>query len=130
MIILKILIIAIIGATSSVLLKQVKPEFSIYVIIATGIILVLEVFGYLTSIVEVFENLGNISGIDDDMLKIILKIIGFGYLIEFASSLCLDAGLASISSKIQFAGKVIILFISLPIINSLIEIIISILKLC
>ena len=130
MLVFKIIVIAIIGCISFLLLKQVKPEFCIYILIGTGVIIVLEVFGYLTSIISVFENLSNISGIDSDLLKIILKIVGIGYIIEFASSLCIDSGLTSIASKIQFAGKIIILFIALPIINSLIEIIIEILKLC
>ena len=130
MIVLKIIIIALIGCTSAMLLKQIKPEISVFVILATGILIIFQVLDYLTEILSVFYQLGEITGIDSNLFKIILKIIGIGYLIEFSSSLCVDSGMSSIASKIQFAGKVIILFVSLPIINSLISIIIQILKLC
>ena len=130
MLVIKIIIIALIGAISAILLKQIKPEISILVIVATGILIILQVLDSASIIISTFENLSEITGINSELFKIILKIIGIGYLIEFSSSICTDSGLTSIATKIQFAGKVIILCISLPIINSLIEIITSILKLC
>ena len=130
MIIIKILIIALFGCISSIILKDIKPEVSIFVLISTSVLIILEVLGYVTSIIDVFKTLSETTGIDNELFKIILKIIGIGYLIEFSSNICLDSGFNSIASKIQFAGKIIIMFISLPIINALIQIITSLLKLC
>lgn len=130
MILLKVIIFALIGTTCSLILKQIKPELSIFVMLGTGVIIIFEVLDYASAIVNTFTTIGELTGVDGNLFKIILKIIGIGYLIEFSSSLCSDSGLNNIASKIQFAGKIIILFIALPIINALIEIIIKILKLC
>lgn len=40
---------------------------------------------------------------------------------EFASNLCIDAGEKAIASKVEFAGKLIIVTMAIPIIETLIE---------
>lgn len=130
MIIFKLIIIALLGTLCAVLIKPLKPELCLFVIISTGIIILFQVLDYFVDIVGTFTRLAELTKVDSELFKIILKIIGIGYLIEFASNICIDSGNASIASKIQFAGKVIILFLALPIINMLIEIITDILLLC
>ncbi len=130
MILVKIIIIALLGTVCAILVKPFKPEISIFLIIVSGLLILFQVLDYFVEIIETFTRLSEQTGIDNELFKIILKIIGVGYLIEFASNICIDSGMNSIASKIQFAGKVIILFLSLPIINMLIEIITQILQLC
>ena len=130
MLILKIIIVALLGTVCAIILKPLKPELSIMIVIATGLIILFQVLDYFIQIIDTFVSLSEKTGIDSKLFEIVLKIIGIGYLIEFSSSICIDSGMGSIANKIQFAGKVIILFISLPIINMLIEIISKILLLC
>lgn len=130
MVLLKIIIIALVGMLCAIIVKPIKPEISILLIIATGLGLIFEVLDCFIAIIDTFTKLGEKTGIDSELFEIVLKIIGVGYIIEFASNICDDSGMNSISNKIQFAGKVLILFISLPIINMLIEIITSVLQLC
>lgn len=130
MILVKIIIIALLGTVCAILVKPFKPEISIFLIIVSGLLILFQVLDYFVEIIETFTKLSEQTGIDNELFKIILKIIGVGYLIEFASNICIDSGMNSIASKVQFAGKVIILFLSLPIINMLIEIITQILQLC
>ena len=130
MILVKIIIIALLGTVCAILVKPFKPEISIFLIIVSGLLILFQVLDYFVEIIETFTRLSEQTGIDNELFKIILKIIGVGYLIEFASNICIDSGMNSIASKVQFAGKVIILFLSLPIINMLIEIITQILQLC
>ena len=65
--------------------------------------------------------------IERGIFSSILKIIGIGYLTEFANGICVDSGAKSIGDKLQFAGKVVILLLALPILENLIEIIAEIL---
>ena len=65
------------------------------------------------------------SNIDIKYVDIVLKIIGIAYISQFASQICSDAGENSIASKIEFAGKVIIMVISAPVLMSLIEMIMN-----
>ena len=60
-------------------------------------------------------------------MLILLKITGIAILTEFGVSICKDSGEAAIANKIDLAGRVIIISISIPIITALLEVIINIL---
>ena len=51
------------------------------------------------------------------------KIIIVAYLVEFAGGMIEDVGLKSIADKLIFSGKVLLLCMSIPIFEFLIEII-------
>ncbi len=58
-------------------------------------------------------------------VETILKIIGIAYIVEFASQITKDAGQGSIASKIELAGKIIILAMAVPILTVLIEMVLQ-----
>lgn len=110
-----------------IILKQYKPEFTVYVSIIAGAIILFMVFSKLSAIVSILTNLSNKVGVGSEFLKILLKITGIAILTEFAVSICKDSGETAIASKIDLGGKIIIVSISIPIITALLELIISIL---
>jgi len=59
-------------------------------------------------------------------MSTILKIIGIAYIAEFGAEVCKDAGEGAIASKIELAGKVIIIVLAAPIITSLLDLIVEI----
>ncbi|EIJ78823.1 stage III sporulation protein AD [Bacillus methanolicus PB1] len=58
-------------------------------------------------------------------VETILKIIGIAYIAEFAAQISKDAGQGAIASKIELAGKILILAMAIPILTVLIETIIQ-----
>lgn len=127
MAIFKIIGIGIITVFSYVIIKQFKPEFAIIVGLAGSIILLMSISDTVISVIDSFSNLAQKTGVSPDLFSLILKIIGVGYLTEFASNLCNDSGCSSIADKILLAGKVIIMIIALPIITNLVDIIVGLL---
>ena len=125
--IIKIIGVGIISLIVIIVLKQYKPEFTIYVSIIAGAIILTMLFSKLVGIVSIITNLSNKIGINNEFLKIILKITGIAILTEFAVSICKDSGETAIASKIDLGGKIIIVSISIPIITALLEIILQIL---
>ena len=125
--IIKIIGIGLIRVVASMLVKPMKPEISIIIILCGGILILSQTINYIIDIVNAFTDVVNKTGLDLNLLKIVLKIIGVGYLTEFSAGLCNDSGNSSIADKIIFAGKIIILFIALPIVTKIIEIIMEIL---
>ena len=130
MIFFKIIGIGLITMVASLIVKQIKPEISMFITLTGSILILFEVVGLFTNIVETFLHLAEITGIDEEIFQIVLKIIGIGYLTEFTANLCSDSGMNSIADKVLLGGKVIILIVALPIVNTLIEIINSLLMLC
>ncbi len=125
--IIKIVGIGLITVIASMLVKPMKPEISIIIGLCGGILILSQTINYILDIVNAFTNIVEKTGLDFGLLKIVLKIIGVGYLTEFSASLCSDAGSSSIADKILFAGKIIILFIALPIVTKILEIIMELL---
>ena len=115
----KIIVLGIILSVLTVLLKNIKPEYSLICVIVGSIILVMYILSGVQSIFEYFKTIADRTGVDNVMFSTLLKIIGVGYLIEFSASICNDSGNSSIADKIVLAGKILIFSMSLPIITNL-----------
>lgn len=123
--IFKIIGIGIITCIVVIIVKQIKPEFAVVALIAGSVIMLVYIFDYFVNILGVFANIVNKTGINQELFSIILKIIGVGYLIEFAANICADSGNPAIADKIVLGGKLLILIISMPIITNLLDVIVS-----
>ena len=125
--ILKICFVGIITAFCVVILKENKSDLAIVTGVAGGCIILLMTIDYISVIFSVLASLIEKAGINNDIFKILVKIIGIGYLVDFSAGIIEDAGAKSVSEKVILAGKVLIMAMSLPILVKLFEIIESIL---
>lgn len=125
--IFKIVGIGIIGCVIVLLVKQLKPELTVTVIVATTIIMLIYILKYFTQIFSLFEDIVEKTGLDKNLFTILIKIIGVGYLVEFGASVCEDTGNSSIASKVILAGKIAIFLMSMPIIVNLFNLILELL---
>ncbi|OMF34247.1 stage III sporulation protein AD [Paenibacillus sp. FSL H8-0548] len=118
------------GLTASILIlvvREQKPMFSFLLAAFTGLFIFLYLVGKIELVITVLEDLANRSGIPSIYLKTILKIIGIAYIAEFGAQIVRDAGQEGIASKIEFAGKVFILVMAVPIISVIVETVIGLL---
>ena len=125
--IVKVVGVGFIGALIAGLLRQEKSELFIFAVIATGALILIILLSSLTEVIEQFGSLVGKSGVDESLFAGVLKIIGVGYITEYASSVCMDQGVSSIANKLQLAGKVAIFFMTLPILTNLVDVISSML---
>lgn len=88
-----------------------------------AVLLLIIIVPQLAIIFDILRDLSDKIQLEDTYLMIIFKIIGVAYISEFGYQLCKDAGEESIGSKVQFAGKVLILVIASPIALALIELV-------
>ena len=121
--IFKIILIAFLGTIFCVVLKETRKDIAMIVALVTVIIIMAFGINYIAGVVDVIKELANKAGLPDNFLSIILKIIGIAYVVEFASDICKDSGQEAISSKIQFAGKCIILTMGMTIIGNFVDVI-------
>ena len=124
---IKIIGIGLIALIIIILLKQYKPEFAIYISLLTGVLILLLVMDELSGIINLLQTFTNKVSINSTFLKLLIKITGIAFLSEFAVSICKDAGETAVASKIEIGTKIIIISMSIPIISSLLEIILSVL---
>lgn len=120
--------IAIVSAVICLLLKQYRPEYAMVVSIACGILLFLMI---LKSLSPAFQSMTDLMGkvaINSEYTKAIIKTLGVCYVTQLASDACRDAGQTAIASKVELAGKVFIVLISLPLFQNLVEVAFSLIN--
>ena len=127
--IVKLIGIALIGIVAVSLLRSAKPEFAVFAVIGTGIVMVITMISSLQSAILAFDDLVEKSGMDDRVFSAVLKIIGIGYLTEYSASIATDAGCASIAQKLQFGGKIAIFLMSISIVTALVDVVTGLLEL-
>lgn len=119
--------LGIVATIFIILLKEDRPEIGLQLTVVVGIIISLMMIDKIILALQLLKELSQKANIDDNNFNIILKIIGISYIAEFGSQICKDAGSFSTASKIEFAAKIIIMTLSLPIIISVINLILNIL---
>ncbi len=125
----KIIGVGLVTAIAALILKSSKPELAFAVTIAGGVIILIFALDMLGASLRIFTDIAEKTGIDQSLVKIILKIVAIGYLVEFSAGIVEDFGSKSIADKLVLAGKIIIFTVSIPIIQSLITLIGNILEL-
>ncbi len=113
----------IISAVLSLVLKQYKPEYSMFISLASGILIFISVIAAINPIIRYITELTENAGLGGMYAEVLLKSLAVCYLTQLASDCCKDAGETAIAGKLQIAGKIAVLIMALPIFKSITEII-------
>jgi stage III sporulation protein AD len=119
--IIQIVGLGLIAAVLSLIVKEQKPLFSFLLALFTGLVIFLFLIGKISSIIQVLSDLAVKSSVNMVFLRTILKIIGVAYIAEFGAQIIRDAGQEAVASKIELAGKVLIMVMAIPVITVIIE---------
>jgi len=103
------------------ILRQEKPVMAVLLSIAFSILIFTLMMGKMASIISVMRELSRRAGINYFFMTTILKILGVAYLGEFAAVICQDAGEQAVAKKVEFASKIIIAVMALPIMVAILE---------
>lgn len=113
--------LALITTIFLMILRQEKPVMAILLTMVFGIAIFTAMMDKLTSIIDVMKELTRQAGINNFFLVTILKIMGVAYLGEFAAVICQDAGEQAVAKKVEFATKIIIVVLVLPILVAILQ---------
>ena len=127
---LKIAAIGVITVISVMIVRSERQDIAVLIGTVGGIAVVLSVLDYFTEIITMLRELVDKTGIGSTLVEYLLKIVGAGYIIEFACDTAEDAKLPTLSNKIAFGGKVVIFCLMIPVIKELIDVVISLLEYC
>ena len=123
--IVKVVAFAFVALFIVLILKERKQELAIQVSIVAGVLIFLFLIDKITLILQTLQQLSLKANIDFVYLNTVFKILGIAYLTSFCSQICNDAGESNIGSKVEFAGKILILVLAIPILMAVLQ---SILK--
>lgn len=99
-----------------VIIKQQRPELAIQLSIVAGVIIFGMMLGKIVSVINVMKQIAQKSNVSMLYMGTVLKIVGVAYIAEYGAQVCKDAGEGAVASKIEFAAKVIVIVLAIPII--------------
>ncbi|OFI07590.1 stage III sporulation protein AC/AD protein family protein [Clostridium acetireducens DSM 10703] len=123
--IIQIVAFAFISLFIVIILRQEKKELAVQVSIIVGSLIFIFMISKITAILQLLQQLALKANINFVYLNVVFKILGIAYLATFCSEICKDAGENNIASKVEFAGKILILVLAIPILMAVLQ---SILK--
>ena len=112
-------LVGVAGALLAIQFKNGKSEYGIYLSVAVSIFIFLNIVGRLEIILETLRAIGDMITIDRAYIGTLLKMVGITYAAEFSSGICKDAGYQAIAAQIELLGKLTIVVMSLPVLQTL-----------
>lgn len=117
--ILGLCVAVIIAAVLSVMLKKYNPEISMLVAVGAGVVVFALILSKISPALNQVNSLLTHAGMPVEYGGILLKSLGICFLCQFSSDACKDAGQSALASKVELAGKLMIVLIALPMIEDI-----------
>lgn len=124
--IVKICVVAVIFAVIIIFLRGFNAEISMVALVAASGILLIFAVNALSEAFSIFEKLQALSGVPESVISLVIKITLICYIIQFSVGAIEDFGLKSLADKLGLVGKIVVLIMAVPILENLIDIIVSI----
>ena len=118
-----VLLAVVLGLMLSKQSKDIASLLTIAVlcmVIAAAVTFLQPVFAFLRTLQQVGK-------LDSDILRIVFKTVGVGIVGEIAAAICADSGNGALGKGIQMLSVAVILWLSLPLMQSLLDMIAGIL---
>ena len=104
--------------------KDISLLLSVFVCCGLGCLAV----AYLTPVLAFLQRLEQVGALDQQMLGTLLKVVGIAFLSEIISTVCADAGQVALGKALQFLSVAVILYLSIPMLNGLLDLVESTLE--
>lgn len=115
--------IGITAAAISTVLKRFHGEFGLFVSIAASLLILFAVFGSLSPLLGLINELAEQSGTESAYIAILMKSLAVCFITQLAAESCRDSGEGAIASKIELAGKAAVLLIAVPLFEGILGIV-------
>lgn len=102
--------------------KQAKDIAVIIGIIACVLVATIALH-YMQPIISFFVKLESLGNFDAENMAILLRCLGIGILTEIISLICADSGNSALGKTLQLAASAIILWLTLPLLTKLIDLV-------
>ncbi|HHW55202.1 MAG: stage III sporulation protein AD [bacterium] len=96
------------------LLREERPELASLLSLAAGVMILLLLMDRIATVFNLLQQLAFRAQLDLLYLNTVLRIVAIAYIAQFGSQICRDAGESAIGGKIELAGKILIMFLAVP----------------
>ena len=114
-----VLIASVLGVT----LSRQNKELSSLLTIGVCCMVMFAAVSFLKPVLDLLHQLESVGNLNSDLVRILLKVVGIGLVTEIAGMICTDAGNASMGKALQMLSSAVILWISIPAFEALLDLI-------
>lgn len=126
--ILKIALTGIVSALLYVLVKQLKPEMAPLTAIGAACIILVAITDSLLDATGALEEMLVLSGLEKQNVSLLIKALGICIVTQFASDICRENSASSIATAVELAGRLGMLMLALPMIETVARIAIGLIN--
>ncbi len=116
---------AVCAAIMALVLRRIRPESGMALALGAGTLLAASVLPVLGSVISGVTNLARQGGVADGYMASLLKVCAISLLMDFAAQTCRDAGEDGLAMKTELAGRIMLISLSLPVMETLLAQIMS-----
>lgn len=109
------------SALAVLLLRRSRPEIGAAAALAAGVLLLSIVTPMVGQLVGSITSMAEMGGVKSNYLAQLLKVAGISLLMDFAAQTCRDAGEDGLAAKTELAGRVMLLTLVLPTMQTLLS---------
>ena len=111
----KLVILTILFAIILLVLRNVNSDIFLPALVCSGVVILSFGISYLNQAYTFISSLIESTKIDLEFYKVLFKVVGIAYLIEFGAGTVEEVGYKSLADKLIMVGKIVIFVASMPI---------------
>lgn len=113
----KIIGVAIVGGVTAMTVRKYNETFGMITALAVGVFIFVSLLDFMNGIVSEINVLIQGTGIKEEYIKAVVKVLGITYITQFAAEMLRDGGESAVAAKCELAGKIFILYLTMPVIS-------------
>lgn len=117
--------LCVVGALLALVLKKGSPELALLLALAAVAAVLLFLAGALGELLDFLREIGDASGLSEDLFIPLYKTVGIALVVKAGGSLCRDAGESALASAVETAGTVCALLVSLPLLRAVLALLLE-----
>lgn len=104
-----------------IILSKQSKEFALLLSICACCLVLVVMLRFLEPVLDLLEQLRTLGDLQSEWLSVMLKAVGIGLVVEIGGLICSDAGNGAMAKTLQTLGAAAVLWLSVPLMKSLIE---------
>lgn len=120
---IKAAILGIAATLIALLLKKSNPEMTLLLSIGAVAVILVVAVELASGVKEMAQLAVALSGVSSAILSPVLKCVGIAIVTRIAADICKDAGQSSVSSSVELVGTAAALYVSMPLMKTLLQMI-------
>jgi len=122
-IIIRVAIAGIVGSVLSLVLRRGAPEIGLILAIAASLLILIVGMELTSTILSFARVLQNAASLSPALIMPVFQTVGIGILTKLSADVCRDAGQGAIAGAVELSGTVAAIYIALPLMQAVFEMI-------